>query len=129
MVLANIGIVILLAVAIGVIIAVFQAPSSADALMILFIVGSIGAMFATWPIVLDQAVKAIVDAAECVSSPTDPPMSPVGGESVFSAWIGFWTLVFGIALAVPRASGSGSAPELTTAELARATVRELGERG
>ena len=37
-----------------------------------------------WPIVLDQAVKAIVDAAECVSSPTDSPMSPVGGESVFS---------------------------------------------
>jgi hypothetical protein len=45
-VLASIGIVILLAVAIGVIIAVFQAPSSADALMILFIGGSIRAVFA-----------------------------------------------------------------------------------
>ena len=81
-----------------------------------------------------QAIAASVDAAECVSSPTDPQMSPVGGESGFNVWIGFWTLVFGIALAVPRASGFGSAPELAAAELAaaelvRATVRELGERG
>jgi hypothetical protein len=53
MVLASIGIVILLAVAIGVIITVFQAPSSADALMILFIGDSIGAVFAAWPIMLD----------------------------------------------------------------------------
>jgi hypothetical protein len=66
MVLANIGIIILLAVAIGVIIAVFQAPSSADTLMILFIVGYIGAVFAAWPIVLDQAVKASVVAARSV---------------------------------------------------------------
>ena len=51
--LANIGIAILLAVAIGVIIAVFQALSSADTLMLLFIGSSIGAVFAAWPIVLD----------------------------------------------------------------------------
>lgn len=92
--------------------------------MILFIVGSIEAVFAAWPIVLDQAVKAIVDAAECVSSPTDSPMSPVGGESVFNVRIGFWALVFGIALAVPS-FGVRKRPRASSGAL----VRELGERG
>jgi len=42
MVLTIIGIVSVLSVVIGVIIAVFQAPSFADALVILFIVGPLG---------------------------------------------------------------------------------------
>ena len=56
MVLTIIGIVSVLAVVIGVIIAVFQAPPFADALVILFIVSPFGALFATWPIVPAQAL-------------------------------------------------------------------------
>jgi hypothetical protein len=37
-----------------VIIAVFNAPSFADAMVILFIVGPFGALFATWPITRAQ---------------------------------------------------------------------------
>ena len=49
MVLTIVGIISVLAVVIGVIIAVFQAPSFAEALVILFIVGPFGALIATWP--------------------------------------------------------------------------------
>jgi hypothetical protein len=52
-----------------VIIAVFQAPSLADALVILFIVAPFGALFATWPIAPAQALKMIADVAECVQTP------------------------------------------------------------
>ena len=79
-----IGIVSVLAVVIGVIIAVFQAPPLADALVILFIVSPFGALFATWPMAPAQALKAIADVADgACSSPTDSPMSPLGGEPVF----------------------------------------------
>jgi len=64
-----------LALAIGVIIAIFQVSSFADALVILFVVGRFGTLIATWPIALVQALKTIADVAECVSSPTDSPIS------------------------------------------------------
>jgi hypothetical protein len=66
MVLTSAGIVSVSFVVIGVIIAVFQAPSFADAPMILFIVGPIGGLFATWPIAPAQVLKASADVAECV---------------------------------------------------------------
>jgi hypothetical protein len=66
MVLTSAGIVSVSFVVIGVIIAVFQAPSFADALVILFIVGFFGALFATWPIAPAQALKASADIAECL---------------------------------------------------------------
>ena len=69
MVLTSAGIVSVSSVVIGVIIAVFQAPSFADALVILFIVGPIGALFATWPIAPAQALKASADVAEWVRAP------------------------------------------------------------
>ena len=69
MVLTSAGIVSVSFVVIWVIIAVFQAPSFADALVILFIVGPIGALFATWPIAPAQALKASADVAECVRAP------------------------------------------------------------
>jgi len=49
-----VGIVSVLSVVIGVIIDVFQAPSFADAPVILLIVGPFGALFATWPITRAQ---------------------------------------------------------------------------
>jgi flagellar motor component MotA len=74
MVLTIVGIISVLAVVIGVIIAVFQAPSFADALVILFIiVGPFGALFATWPIAPAQALKAIADVAECVRAAQTHP--------------------------------------------------------
>jgi hypothetical protein len=66
MVLTRAGTVSVSFVVIGVIITVFQAPSFADALVILFIVGPIGALFATWPIAPAQALKASADVAECL---------------------------------------------------------------
>ena len=69
MVLTSAGIVSVSFVVIGVIIAVFQAPSFADALVILFIVGFFGALFATWPIAPAQALKASADVAEWVRAP------------------------------------------------------------
>ena len=70
MVLTIIGIVSVLAVVIGVIIAVFQAPPFADALVILFIVSPFGALFATWPMAPAQALKAVADVADGVCSKT-----------------------------------------------------------
>ena len=64
MVLRIIGILSVLSVVLGVIIAMFQAPSFADALTILFIVGPLGALLATWPIALGQGLEAIADVAE-----------------------------------------------------------------
>jgi len=54
MVLTIVGIVSVLSVVIGVIIAVFQAPSFANALVVLLIVGPFGALFAAWPITRAQ---------------------------------------------------------------------------
>ena len=87
MVLTIVGIVSDLSVVIGVIIDVFQAPSFADALVVLLIVGPFGALFATWPIAPAQALVVGPlgdhrDVAECVLRPTDSPMSPLGGEPV-----------------------------------------------
>jgi ABC-type siderophore export system fused ATPase/permease subunit len=73
MVLTIIGVVSVLFVVIGVIIAVFQASSFADALVILFIVGPFGALIATWPIALAQALKAIADVAEYVRAQQTRP--------------------------------------------------------
>ena len=64
MVLRIIGILSVLSVVLGVIIAMFQAPSFADVLTILFIVGPLGALLATWPIALGQGLEAIADVAE-----------------------------------------------------------------
>jgi hypothetical protein len=108
-VLTSIGIVRVLAVAIGVIITVFQGPSFADAPVIFSTAGPFGALIATWPIALVQGLKAIVDVAECVSSPTDSAMGPPGGESVFDVRIGFCALTFGIA-GSPKLQGSEAPP-------------------
>jgi hypothetical protein len=72
-VLTIIGILSVLSVLVGVIIAVFRAPSFADALMILFIVGPFGALVATWPIALGQGLKAIADVAEHVQAQQTRP--------------------------------------------------------
>jgi hypothetical protein len=73
MVLTIVGIVSVLSVVIGVIIDVFQAPSFADAPVILLIVGPFGALFATWPIALGQGLKAIADVAEYVQEQQTHP--------------------------------------------------------
>ena len=72
-VLTIIGVLSVLSVLTGVIIAVFNAPSFADAMVILFIVGPFGALFATWPIALGQGLKAIADVAEYVQEQQTRP--------------------------------------------------------
>jgi hypothetical protein len=84
MVLTSVGIVSVSFVVIGVIIAIFQAPSFADAPVILFIVGPFGALLATWPTAPAQPLGPQGDRRRSGvrSSRTDSPMSPLGGQPV-----------------------------------------------
>jgi hypothetical protein len=84
MVLTIVGIVSDLSVVIGVIIDVSQAPSFADAPVILFIVGPFGALLAPWPTAPAQPLGPQGDRRRSGvrSSRTDSPMSPLGGEPV-----------------------------------------------
>lgn len=65
-VLIVVGIVGVVFVLIGTIIAMVEAVSFGQALAILLIGGPLAALFASWPIALGQGLKALADGAEYV---------------------------------------------------------------
>ena len=65
-VLAIVGIVGLVSVAIGTIMAVIQAVSIAQGLAILLFGAPLAVLFAIWPIAMGQALTALADVAEYV---------------------------------------------------------------
>jgi uncharacterized sodium:solute symporter family permease YidK len=65
-VLIVVGIVGVVFVLIGTIIAMVEAVSFGQALAILLIGGPLAALFASWPIALGQGLKALADLAEYV---------------------------------------------------------------
>jgi hypothetical protein len=65
-VLIVVGIVGVVFVLIGTIIAMVEAVSFGQALAILLIGGPLAALFASWPIALGQGLKALADVAEYV---------------------------------------------------------------
>lgn len=67
-VLIGVGIVGVVFVIIGTIVAMFEAVTFGQAIAILLIGGPLAALFASWPIALGQGLKALADVAEYVQS-------------------------------------------------------------
>jgi uncharacterized sodium:solute symporter family permease YidK len=65
-VLIIVGIVGVVLVIIGTIVAMVQAVTFGQALVILLIGGPLAALFASWPIALGQGLRALADVAEYV---------------------------------------------------------------
>jgi len=65
-VLVIIGVVSVVLVIIGVIVAMVQAVTFGQAIVILLIGGPLAALFASWPIALGQGLRALADVAEYV---------------------------------------------------------------
>jgi uncharacterized sodium:solute symporter family permease YidK len=65
-VLVIVGIVGVVLVIIGTIMAMVQAVSFGQALVVLLIGGPLAALFASWPIALGQGLRALADVAEYV---------------------------------------------------------------
>ena len=65
-VLAVVGIAGVIFVVIGTIFAMIEAVTFGQALAILLIGGPLAALFASWPIALGQALRALADVAESV---------------------------------------------------------------
>ena len=65
-VLIVIGVVGVIFVAIGTIVAMIEAVTFLQALAILLIGGPLAALFASWPIALGQGLRALADVAEYV---------------------------------------------------------------
>ncbi len=65
-VLIVVGVVGVVLVVIGMILAMIQARTFGQALAILLIAGPLAALFASWPIALGQGLRAIADVAEYV---------------------------------------------------------------
>ena len=64
MVLVFVGILGVIFVVIGTIFAVFAAPSFWEGVAFLLIGGPLAVLFATWPVALGQALRALADVAE-----------------------------------------------------------------
>jgi hypothetical protein len=60
------GVVSVVLVIIGVIVAMVQAATFGQALVILLIGGPLAALFASWPLALGQGLRALADVAEYV---------------------------------------------------------------
>jgi hypothetical protein len=65
-VLIGVGIVGVVFVVIGTIVAMFEAVTFGQALAILLIGSPLAALFASWPIALGQGLRALADIAEAV---------------------------------------------------------------
>jgi hypothetical protein len=65
-VLIAVGIIGVVFVVIGVIVAMFQAVTFGQVLAVLLIGGPLAALFASWPIALGQGLRALADVAEYV---------------------------------------------------------------
>jgi len=65
-VLTGVGIVGVLFVIVGTLVAMFEAVTFGQALAILLIGGPLAALFASWPIALGQGLRALADIAESV---------------------------------------------------------------
>ncbi len=65
-VLIAVGIIGVVFVVIGTILAMFEAVTFGQALAILLIGGPLAALFASWPIALGQGLRALADVAETV---------------------------------------------------------------
>ena len=65
-VLAAVGIAGVIFVGIGTVFAMIEAVTFGQALAILLIGGPLAALFASWPIALEQALRALADVAESV---------------------------------------------------------------
>ncbi len=61
-----VGIIGVVFVVIGTILAMFEAVTFGQALAILLIGGPLAALFASWPIALGQGLRALADVAETV---------------------------------------------------------------
>lgn len=67
-VLIGVGVIGVVFVIIGTIVAMFEAVTFGQALAILLIGGPLAALFASWPIALGQGLRALADIAETVRS-------------------------------------------------------------
>ncbi len=65
-ILIAVGVVGVVFVVIGTILAMFEAASFGQALVVLLIGGPLAALFASWPIALGQGLRALADIAEAV---------------------------------------------------------------
>ncbi len=65
-VLIIVGVVGVVLVAIGTIVAMVEAVTFGQALVVLLIGGPLAALFASWPIALGQGLRALADVAEYV---------------------------------------------------------------
>lgn len=61
------GIVVLIGTAIGIIVAMFEAESLWQGLVVLFIGGPVGLLLATWPIAFSQLARAVADTGDAVA--------------------------------------------------------------
>jgi hypothetical protein len=82
-VLVVIGVGGVIFVGIGVIFAMIDAPTFAQALVFLLIGAPLALLFASWPIALGQGLRALADVAEYVQEQQGVPAERLsGGENV-----------------------------------------------
>ena len=65
-VLIGVGVVGVVFVVIGTIVAMFEAVTFGQSIAVLLIGGPLAALFASWPIALGQGLRALADVAEAV---------------------------------------------------------------